>query len=290
MDVVIGVDDEATDILFKYGDELFPGVPVVFLTTERKTLQRDSLKPNMTSLLWGPDIMGTVDFIHKILPKTRQIWIITGSSIGDRAAQDLARATLSGYTNRLEIKYLAEIDLQDAYKEIEQLKDHLEAETAYLREEIKLEHNFESIIGNSSAIQYVLFKVEQVAATDTGVLVLGETGTGKELVARAIHNNSLHKQHPLVKVNCATLPANLIESELFGHEAGAFSGAQKRRLGRFEVANGTSIFLDEIGELPLELQTKLLRVIQDGEFEPLGSSRTIQVNVRGIAATNRDLE
>ena len=185
---------------------------------------------------------------------------------------------------------LAEIDLQDAYMEIEHLKNRLEAETAYLREEIKLEHNFESIIGNSSAIQYVLFKVEQVAATDTGVLVLGETGTGKELVARAIHNNSLRKRHPLVKVNCATLPANLIESELFGHEAGAFSGARTRRMGRFEIADGTSIFLDEIGELPLELQTKLLRVIQDGEFEPLGSSRTIQVDVRLIAATNRDLE
>jgi PAS domain S-box-containing protein len=185
---------------------------------------------------------------------------------------------------------LAEIDLQDAYTEIEQLKYQLEAETAYLQEEIKLEHNFESIIGNSAAIQYILFKVEQVAATDTSVLVLGETGTGKELVSRAIHNNSLRKQHPMVKVNCATLPANLIESELFGHEPGAFTGARTRQTGRFEVANGTSIFLDEIGELPLELQTKLLQVLQNGEFERLGSSRTIQVNVRVIAATNRDLE
>jgi len=586
MDVVIGVDDEATDILLKYGEELFPGVPVVFLSAVRKTLQRDSLKPNMTSLLWGPDLQGTVDLIYKILPKTRQIFIISGSSFGDRAVQKLARNTLLGGTNQLKIKYLAdktqkdflqtvarlpensailylqvsrdsegknfvpreilsdisrkanapvfgiidpylgfgivggsllsaevqgrrcaeislrimggespvdivpqrtrnilmfderqlqrwgineaklppdsivryrefsiwqqyrwqiiglvalgliqtsiiillwlqwtrrrqaeaktresvikyrtvadftydweywadidgklhyvspscerissytvqefiddhslfreiivpedrgiwdehycesrkelrqrelqfriqrrdgtirwiehacqpvyddqgiplgirasnrditerklaEIDLRDAYVRIEQMKLQLEAETAYLQEEIKLEHNYESIIGNSAAIQYILFKVEQVAATDTSVLVLGETGTGKELVARAIHNNSLRQQHPLVKVNCATLPSNLIESELFGHEPGAFTGAQTQQKGRFEIADGTSIFLDEIGELPLELQTKLLQVLQNGEFQRLGSSRTIQANVRVIAATNRDLE
>ena len=185
---------------------------------------------------------------------------------------------------------LAEIDKLNAYTEIEQLKHQLEAETAYLQEEIKLEHNFESIIGKSAALQYVLYKVEQVAATDSAVLVLGETGTGKELISRAIHNNSLRKARPLVKVNCATLPSHLIESELFGHERGAFTGAQTRQMGRFEVANGTSIFLDEIGELPLELQTKLLQVLQDGEFERLGSPRTIKVDVRVIAATNRDLE
>ncbi|MEJ2168878.1 MAG: sigma 54-interacting transcriptional regulator [Desulfobacterales bacterium] len=185
---------------------------------------------------------------------------------------------------------LAEIDNLNAYTEIEQLKHQLEAETAYLQEEIKLEHNFESIIGKSAALQYVLYKVEQVAATDSAVLVLGETGTGKELISRAIHNNSLRKARPLVKVNCATLPSHLIESELFGHERGAFTGAQTRQMGRFEVANGTSIFLDEIGELPLELQTKLLGVLQDGKFERLGSSRTVKVDVRVIAATNRDLE
>jgi len=185
---------------------------------------------------------------------------------------------------------LAEVDLRRAYTEIEQLKNRLEAEMAYLQEEIKLEHNFESIIGNSAALKYVLYKVEQVAAADTTVLVLGETGTGKELVARAIHNNSPRRNRPLVKVNCATLPSHLIESELFGHESGAFTGAQARQLGRFEVADGTSIFLDEIGELPSELQSKLLRVLEHGEFERLGSSRTIKVDVRVIAATNRDLE
>jgi transcriptional regulator with GAF, ATPase, and Fis domain len=136
----------------------------------------------------------------------------------------------------------------------------------------------------------VLYKVEQIAPSDTTVLILGETGTGKELVARAIHGLSPRKDRALLKVNCATLPSNLIESELFGHEKGAFTGAHARQLGRFEVASGASLFLDEIGELPLELQPKLLRVIQDGEFERLGSSGTIKVDVRVIAATNRNLE
>jgi PAS domain S-box-containing protein len=185
---------------------------------------------------------------------------------------------------------LAAVHLREAYTEIEKLKDRLEAETAYLQDEIKLEYNFESIVGNSAALKYVLYKVEQVAAADTTVLVLGETGTGKELIARAIHNRSPRKVRPLVKVNCATLPSHLIESELFGHERGAFTGAQTRQLGRFEVADGTSIFLDEIGELPPDLQIKLLRAIEDGEFERLGSSHTIKVDVRVIAATNRDLE
>ena len=185
---------------------------------------------------------------------------------------------------------LTENDLRKAYTEIAGLKDQLEAESTYLQEEIKLERNFESIIGTSAAIKYVLYKVEQVAATDTTVLILGETGTGKELMARAIHNLSLHNARALVKVNCATLPSNLIESELFGHERGAFTGAQTRHIGRFEVAEGSTVFLDEIGELPLELQTKLLQVLQDGEFSRLGSTRTIRVDVRVIAATNRDLE
>jgi formate hydrogenlyase transcriptional activator len=153
-----------------------------------------------------------------------------------------------------------------------------------------LEYNHENIIGKSNEINYVFYMIEQIANTDTSVLVLGETGTGKELVARAIHSLSLRKDRALVKMNCAALPANLIESELFGHEKGAFTGAHSRRLGRFEVANGATIFLDEIGELPLELQPKLLRVIQDGEFERLGSSQTIKVDVRIIAATNRNLE
>jgi chemotaxis protein methyltransferase CheR len=179
---------------------------------------------------------------------------------------------------------------ETALSEIKKLKDQLEAERAYLQEEIKLEYNHENIIGQSDGLKYVLYKVEQIAGSNTIVLVLGETGTGKELVARAIHGLSLRKNRALVKVNCAALPSNLIESELFGHEKGAFTGSHSRHLGRFEIANGTTIFLDEIGELPLDLQPKLLRVIQDGEFERLGSSRTIKVDARIIAATNRNLE
>jgi len=171
-----------------------------------------------------------------------------------------------------------------------QLKEQLEAERAYLQEEIKLEYNHKNIIGQSDSLKYVLYKVEQIAVSDTTVLILGETGTGKELAARAIHDLSLRKGRTLVKVNCASLSANLIESELFGHEKGAFTGSQSRHLGRFEVADGATLFLDEIGELPLDLQAKLLRVLQEGEFERLGSSHTIKVDTRIVAATNRNLE
>jgi len=185
---------------------------------------------------------------------------------------------------------LAEKKLNKAFADIAQLQAQLKAESAYLQEEIKLEHNFENIIGNSNAIQYALFKVEQVAETNSTVLILGETGTGKELIARAIHHNSQRKDRPLFKLNCATLPPNLIENELFGHEKGSFTGAHAKHTGRFEIADGSSLFLDEIGELPIELQVKLLRVIEDGEFERLGSTNTLKVDVRIIAATNRDLE
>jgi DNA-binding NtrC family response regulator len=179
---------------------------------------------------------------------------------------------------------------ESALAEIEKLKEQLEGERAYLQEEIKLENNCENIIGQSDALKYVLFQVGQIAGSNTTVLVHGETGTGKELVARAVHSSSLRKNRALVKVNCATLPSNLIESELFGHEKGSFTGSHSRHLGRFEIANGATLFLDEIGELPLELQAKLLRVLQDGEFERLGGSQTIKVDTRIIAATNRNLE
>jgi chemotaxis protein methyltransferase CheR len=179
---------------------------------------------------------------------------------------------------------------EDALFEISQLKDLLEAERAYLQEEIKLVYNHENIVGQSNAINYVFYKVEQIAGTDTNVLILGETGTGKELVARAVHGTSARRERALVKMNCAALPSNLIESELFGHEKGAFTGAHSRRLGRFEIAHRATLFLDEIGELPLELQSKLLRVIECGEFERLGSSTTQKVDVRIITATNRNLE
>ena len=182
------------------------------------------------------------------------------------------------------------VSLQEALSEVERLKNRLQAENTYLQEEIKVEHNFEDIISRSRGIKNVLRQVEQVASTDATVLILGETGTGKELLARAVHSISGRRDRPLVKVNCAAIPATLIESELFGHERGAFTGALSRKLGRFELADGGTIFLDEIGDLPLELQSKLLRVLQEGEFERLGNPRTTKVDVRVIAATNRDLE
>jgi PAS domain S-box-containing protein len=171
----------------------------------------------------------------------------------------------------------------------EQERNRLQQQNLYLREEIKSEYNFEEIIGRSPRLADALAKVKQVAPTDSTVLILGETGTGKELIARAVHNLSKRKDKPLIKLNCSALPSGLIESELFGHEKGAFTGATERRVGRFELAHGGTIFLDEIGDLPTDAQVKLLRVLQEHEFERLGSSKTTRVDVRVIAATNRDL-
>ena len=182
------------------------------------------------------------------------------------------------------------VELKKALSEIEAMKDLLEAENIYFRQENKMKHRFENIIGQSDGLKYVLYRAQQVASMNTTILILGETGTGKELIAAAIHNMSTRKERPLITVNCAALPGNLIESELFGREKGAFTGADIRRMGRFEVANGSTLCLDEIGELPLELQGKLLRVIQHNEFERLGSSQTIKVDVRIVATTNRNLE
>jgi len=183
-----------------------------------------------------------------------------------------------------------ELEIQNAFAEIKQLNNQLEADCSYLRQEIDLEHSSHNMIGQSAPLRHVFLKIQQIAPTDITVLILGETGVGKELVARAIHAASRRSERPMVKVNCAALPTNLIESELFGHEKGAFTSAQSRQVGRFELADGNTLFLDEIGELPLEAQSKLLRVIQEGEFERLGSSHTIRVDVRIIAATNRNLE
>ena len=177
-----------------------------------------------------------------------------------------------------------------AFEEIKILTKNLEQEKNYLLEEINLTNNIQEIIGNSQQINYALNKVKQVAPIDATVLILGETGTGKELFAKAIHNLSNRKENAFITVNCAALPVQLIESELFGHEKGSFTGALEKRIGRFEVANGGTIFLDEIGELPLEIQAKLLRVLQEKEFERLGGKSTVRSDVRIIAATNRDLE
>jgi PAS domain S-box-containing protein len=183
-----------------------------------------------------------------------------------------------------------EESLHKALEEIKSLKDRLLIKNIYFREEVKKRHRFDHIIGQSDGLKYVLYRAEQVAPTDTTVLILGETGTGKELIASVIHNLSPRRERPLLTVNCAALPANLLESELFGREKGAFTGADTRQIGRFEVADGSTLCLDEIGELPLEMQAKLLRVIQHGEFERLGSSKTIKVDVRIVATTNRNLE
>ena len=179
--------------------------------------------------------------------------------------------------------------LAGALAEVERLKDRLQAENTYFQEEIKSSHNFDDIIGNSAAMMATLYKLEQVAETDATVLLLGETGTGKELLTRAIHSRSRRKTRPLIKIDCTTLPTGLMESELFGHEKGAFTGAHESKPGRFELADGATVFLDEVGELPIGLQGKLLRVIQEGEFQRLGGRQVQQVDVRIIAATNRDL-
>ena len=184
----------------------------------------------------------------------------------------------------------AEEEKAEALEEIKRLKELLEAENIYLKKVMKNVFQYDNIIGQSDAIKYVLYRAQQVAQTETTVLIVGETGTGKGMIARFIHQNSPRKDKPFVIVNCAVLPGNLIESELFGREKGAFTGAEAKQIGRFELANGGTIFLDEIAELPVELQAKLLRVIEDGEFERLGSPHAVKVDVRIIASTNRNLK
>jgi formate hydrogenlyase transcriptional activator len=220
--------------------------------------------------------------------------IVRGESIGVVNLASRARARYSeadaAFLQDVANQIALAVGNMKAYEEIAALKARLERENTYLQEEIRREHNFIEMVGNSPALLAALRKVEQVAATDSTVLISGETGTGKELIARAIHGRSARKGRPLVKVNCAAISAGLVESELFGHVKGAFTGALERRIGRFELADRGTIFLDEVGELPAETQVKLLRVLQEQEFEPVGSSRTARVNVRVIAATNRNLQ
>src|SRR6201991_972101 len=220
--------------------------------------------------------------------------VAMGKSIGTFA---IWSETAKRYTEA-DVELLMEVANQVAlaianmksYEEIASLKARLEKENVYLQEEIRCEHNFEEIVGDSPALLALLRQVDQVAPTDSTVLIYGETGTGKELIARAIHDRSDRKNRPLVKVNCSAISAGLVESELFGHAKGAFTGAFERRIGRFELADGGTVFLDEVGELPLETQVKLLRVLQEREFEPVGSNRSVRVDVRIICATNRNLE
>ncbi|MCC6711847.1 MAG: sigma 54-interacting transcriptional regulator [Candidatus Dadabacteria bacterium] len=218
------------------------------------------------------------------------IWIPEGiRAVSEAGAEFPAEATLSSYVMGSDRFYTLILRNVNERLEAEQKIRSLASMSEYLKEEIKSLTEENGIIGDSVPLKNVLEDVKKVAATDATVLILGETGTGKELIARSIHSSSRRSEKPFVKVNCPAIPSNLIESELFGHEKGAFTGATGKREGRFSIADGGTIFLDEIGELPLDLQSKLLRVLQEGEFEPVGSSRTVRVNVRVISATNRDL-
>ena len=261
-------------VRFSHPDEL----PETAAKDKQNYLKLGNLSCISVPIRVGGDILGSlsVDTV-----RSRRVW-------PDELVHQLRRMG-EVFANAVARKQ-KELEIQCAFAEIKRLKEEIEADCTYLREEIDMEYNSHHMIGQSDRFRHLLLKINQIAPTDVTVLILGETGTGKELVARAIHQESPRKNRPMVKVNCAALPANLIESELFGHEKGAFTSAQGRQVGRFELAHGNTLFLDEIGELPMESQAKLLRVLQEGEFERLGSSRTIKVDVRIIAATNRNIE
>ena len=247
-------------------EELRERFPVTFDVMKREGMQSVCAMP----LLSGGRCLGVLFFM----------------AAREAAFQELRRNLLDQVASAVAVA----LDHCLAYEEVRSLHDRLARENVYLQEEIRRQHPFEELVGSSPTLLAALRKIDQVAPANTSVLILGETGTGKELIARAIHNRSARRDRPLVKVNCSAISAGLVESELFGHVKGAFTGALERRVGRFELADSGTIFLDEIGELPLETQVKLLRVLQEQEFEPVGSSRSVRVDVRVIAATNRDLQ
>ena len=261
------------------GDDYVNMLPTDFFGEE----EHQTIEAAVEKTFTGADVTIEATLVSKSGKRIPHIYSAVRTMMGDKPV-------LMGFGIDISKQKQAELQLRNALSELGVLKTKLEAECAYLGEEIKQIHDYSNIIGESEMLKYVLYSMEKIAPTDSTVLVLGESGTGKELIARAIHHNSRRKQSPFIKVDCAALPVNLIESELFGHEKGAFTGATDKRIGKFELADGATIFLDEIGELPLELQKKLLRVLQDGEYERLGSAKVMHTDVRVIAATNRNLE
>ncbi|MCI0746053.1 MAG: sigma 54-interacting transcriptional regulator [Verrucomicrobia subdivision 3 bacterium] len=256
----------------------------------REDLMRESIKDFLVA-----ESVARVEGFAKELgarPEGRQQLWVSQDFIARRWDHSVfpAEGTLSRFENRDEAFYTLILRNSDERLEAERQIQLLTQETEYLREAVREVPGHDDLLGRSDVMQAVFEAIKRVAKTDSTVLITGETGTGKELIARSIHRASNRADKPLVLVNCAAVPANLMESEFFGHERGAFTGAVSRREGRFALANGGTIFLDEVGELPLELQAKLLRVLQEGEFEPLGSAKTVKVNVRVVAATNRDLK
>jgi PAS domain S-box-containing protein len=282
MDAIIEIDRDFNVIL------LNPAAEKILGTAADRTVGRD-----FTRFLAPKDRQKLNHLIEQLdsLPEGRQyLWIAGGlKAINSGGESVSAEATLSRF--EIEKKTYYTLILRNVNERLAAEKKirSLKFEAQYLKETLKSFYNFDEIIGNSPALKRVLSAVKQVADTDASVLILGASGTGKELIAHAIHNHSRRNEKSLVKVNCAAIPANLMESEFFGHEKGAFSGAAQKRVGRFALADGGTIFLDEIGDLPYDLQVKLLRVLQEGEFEPVGSSQTQTVDVRVLAATNRDL-
>jgi PAS domain S-box-containing protein len=293
------VIDNAEDLIYVYnrdGDLLhYSDSLIKQLGFSRKQLDNFNifdLDPSMTSKFWTSHVdeiasKGSVRFEWLVARKdgTKFPADITANHIRYNN-EDLNCAVVRDITERK----MRDLKLYEALEEIKSLKDRLENENEYLQEEISSKINYKNIICQSDSYEKVLKQVDQVAPTDTTVMITGESGTGKELLASAIHTSSLRKDRPLIKINCATLPKELIESELFGHKKGAFTGATENKVGKFSLADGGTIFLDEIGEMPIDLQSKLLRVLQEGEFDELGGTKTIKVDVRVIAATNRHLE
>ncbi|HOP47098.1 MAG TPA: sigma 54-interacting transcriptional regulator [Desulfobacteraceae bacterium] len=279
--LVCYVNDRFIELLGYEKDELMGRGLIEFFDDPSKNIFKEQFGLRKKSEKKG---FYEASFISKTLKKIHTIVSSMRITDGDGNFKG-SFAVITDITRRKKM----ELELQTAFSNIKQLKERLEVENIYLREEIELKYKHEGIVGKSDRLKSVLRQVEQVAETDSTVLLMGETGTGKELIARMIHNLSQRKSMTMVKVNCAALPPTLIESELFGREKGAYTGSLSKQKGRFEIADGSTIFLDEVGELPLELQGKLLRVLQEGEFQRLGSSKTICVDVRVIAATNHDI-